>query len=157
MGWHAPSITGMGGVVAEFRAVASSFLGRCESGDWRLLGRRCVQCAETAFGRDDEACQRCGSVELRDVDLGDRGTLWSYTILRNPPPGTRRTTRPEPLPQPLGLVELNAAAVRVMSRVDVPVERLTVGLPLKLTAPVLYVGDDGVSVVGYSFEECSGE
>ena len=143
--------------MTEFRAVAPAFLGRSESGEWRLLGRRCAQCAETAFGREDGACQRCGNVELDDVDLGDRGALWSYTILRNPSPGTRRTTAPESLPQPLGLVELRAAAVRVMSRVDVPIERLAIGVPLKLTAPVLYVDDAGVSVVGYSFEEYSGE
>ena len=137
------------------RPVAPSFLGQTEFGGWQLLGRQCGQCAETAFGRDDDACQRCGSVNLSDVDLGDRGSLWSYTVLRNPPPGNRRTTRPEPLPQPLGLVELRDASVRVMARVDVPVERLAIGLPLMLAASQLYVDDDGAAVMGYSFEECS--
>ncbi len=139
------------------RAIAPSFLGRTESGDWQLLGRHCRQCAETAFGRDDDACQRCGSADLSDVDLGDRGRLWSYTVLRNPPPGNRRTTRPEPLPQPLGLVELLDAPVRVMARVDVPVERLSIGLPLRLAASQLYTDHDGAAVMGYSFEEYSDE
>ncbi|EHB59230.1 protein of unknown function DUF35 [Mycolicibacterium rhodesiae JS60] len=143
--------------MTAFRSVAPSFLGRTESGGWQLLGRQCGQCAETAFGRDDDTCQRCGSIDLSDVDLGERGTLWSFTVLRNPPPGNRRTSRPEPLPQPLGLVELDGAPVRVMARVDVPVERLVIGLPLTLTASQLYTDDDGAAVIGYSFEECSDE
>ena len=143
--------------MTQFRAAAPSFLGRTESGGWQLLGRRCRRCAETAFGRDDDACQRCGSTDQSDVDLGGRGTLWSYTVLRNPPPGNRRTTRPEPLPQPLGLVELSDASVRVMSRVDVPVERLAIGLPLTLATSQLYIDDDGAAVMGYSFGECADE
>jgi uncharacterized OB-fold protein len=135
----------------ESRPVAPAFLGRSPAGNWELLGRRCGECAETGFGRENDACQRCGSADLSDVSLGDRGALWTFTVLRNPPPGSRRTTRPDVLPQPLGLVELQGA-VRVMTRIDVPVERLSIGMPLKLVTEELF-DDNGTRVVGYSFTE----
>ncbi|NKQ56155.1 hypothetical protein HFP15_25070 [Amycolatopsis sp. K13G38] len=104
------------------------------------------------FGRDDVLCLRCGSDALADIGLGDRGTLWAFTVLRNPPPGDRRAAAISRVPQPLGLVELDGMAVRVMARIDVDVDRLEIGLPLRLAGSELYV-DGGAPVVGYSFEE----
>lgn len=140
-----------GEILTEIRPIAPAFLGRSAGGEWTLLGRRCESCAEIAFGQDGDACQSCGSSTLIDVCLGDHGELWSYTVLRNPPPGNRRTTEPDRLPQALGLVEIGGA-VRVMACIDVPVERLAIGMPLRLLTSELFE-DSGVSVVGYSFGE----
>lgn len=133
--------------------MAPAFLGRSATGDWELFGTRCSQCGETLFGRADPACLRCGAADLAEVGLGGRGTLWSFTVLRNCAPGKRRITQLEPLPRPIGLVEMDGHEVRILAPVDVEVERLRVGLPLRLVATELFTGDDGAPVVGYGFEE----
>lgn len=133
--------------------MAPDFLGRSATGDWELVGARCALCGETLFGRADAACLRCGATDLGEVGLGDRGTLWAFTVLRNPAPGKRRIANPEPLPRPIGLVEMDGHAIRVLAPVDVEVERLRVGLQLRLVATELYAADDGAPVVGYAFQE----
>jgi uncharacterized OB-fold protein len=141
-------------VTAPARSVAPDFLEPDPDGGWVLAGRRCLDCAETLFGRQDRYCPACGAESLTDVTFAGGGTIWSYTVLRNPPPGPRRADDPE-LPCPLALVELDDAAVRVSVPLAVPVERLRIGLPVRLDPRPLYVDDDGAQVVGIRFREVS--
>jgi uncharacterized OB-fold protein len=46
---------------------------------WTLLGSRCVSCGEMFFPAQ-RSCTRCCGTELEPCELGDRGTLWSWTI-----------------------------------------------------------------------------
>lgn len=130
--------------------MAPEFL-ECADG-WRLAGRRCTACQEDLFGRQDRFCPSCGEESLADVSYAGDGTVWAYTILRNPPPGPRQASDPE-LPCPLALVELADARLRVSGPLAVPVERMRIGLPVRLDPRLLFVDDDGTEVLGIRFRE----
>ncbi len=134
------------------RSVAPDFLAPAPDGGWELLGRRCGSCPEALFGRADRCCPACGAEALTDAVFGGRGTVWSYTVLRNPPPGPRRAEDPA-LPCPLALVELDDAALRVSAPLAVPVERLRIGLPVELDPRRLSQDDGGAPVFGIRFRE----
>ena len=94
----------------------------------RLAGTRCETCGETALGTK-RICPNCGRETVRPVTLAERGTLWSYTVVRHRPPGNYRG--PEPFaPFGLGLVEL-PEGVRVLSPIRCDIDALKVGLPLR--------------------------
>ena len=46
-----------------------------------LLGTRCSKCQHVAFPRQHYGCEKCGSLELVDVDLPARGTLTSFATV----------------------------------------------------------------------------
>ena len=54
-----------------------------------LLGMRCIECGIVVFG-PATFCQSCTSPGLEQIDLATEGTLYSYTIVRVPPPGWAR-------------------------------------------------------------------
>lgn len=133
------------------RSVAGEFFDEDAAGTWTLVGTRCRSCRELLFGRTDPACPRCAHADLDPVTLPSRGTVWAYTVQRNPPPGQRRSTTPE-LPYAVGLVELEGSGLRVLSHIDVPLDRVAVGLAVELAVRKLYNGQDD-EVVGFAFEE----
>ena len=148
----AVNVPAKGPVNAPARSVAPDFLDWSPDAGWHLTGRRCGSCHEDLYGRQDLYCPACGEQSLTDVAFTGRGTVWAYTILRNPPPGPRRAEDPE-LPCPLALVELEDAALRISVPLAVPADRVRIGLPVELAPRSLYADDDGTEVVGIRFEE----
>ena len=119
----------------------------------RLVGCRCTACGETSLGRK-AACPNCGADTVHDVALGDRGSLWTYTVVRHRPPGDYKG--PDPfVPYGLGLVEL-PEGLRVMSPIRCHLSRLAVGLALRFRA---YGRRDGAGreVVAFDFEPAESE
>jgi uncharacterized OB-fold protein len=55
----------------------------------RLLGTRCESCGEHFYPRR-VICARCLSDKTADVELGPRGTLYSYTFVHMPLFGSTR-------------------------------------------------------------------
>lgn len=49
----------------------------------RLLGSRCASCGEHFYPRR-AICARCLSEQMTEVELGPRGTLYSYTFVHFP-------------------------------------------------------------------------
>ena len=112
-----------------------------------LAGSRCSSCGETSLG-SKTICANCGKETVQDIALGQRGILWTYTVVRHRPPGNYKG--PEPfVPFGLGLVEL-PEGVRVMAPIRCDIEKLRIGLPLKFKATVR--PDDGREVVAFTFE-----
>lgn len=56
----------------------------------RLLGSRCDTCGEHFFPRR-VVCARCLAQTLSDIELGPRGTLYTYTYVHVPLFGSRRS------------------------------------------------------------------
>ena len=113
----------------------------------KLAGTRCSSCGETSLG-SVALCPNCGSAEVEVLELGDQGTLWTFTVARHRPPGDYRG--PEPFkPFGIGLVEL-PEGLRVMSTLDCPLEQLRVGMPLCF-APYLRHDKDGGMVVAFTY------
>jgi len=112
----------------------------------RLAGTRCTSCGETSLGHRS-LCPNCGRDTVEPIALADRGTLWSYTVVRHKPPGNYKG--PEPfVPYGLGLVEL-PDGLRVLSPIECPIDRLKIGLPLRLKPTVRH--DAERDVVAFAF------
>ncbi|MCB2102479.1 MAG: OB-fold domain-containing protein [Rhodobacterales bacterium] len=114
----------------------------------RLVGSRCRQCGETSLGERGR-CPNCGSGDMETRELGTEGTLWTYTVVRNRPPGKYRG--PDPFqPFCMGLVEL-PDGLRVNALVEGDVEEMEIGVPLRLRVFVHHENEAGQEVVGFAF------
>lgn len=112
-----------------------------------LVGTRCGQCGEHFFGKI-VFCQNCTSNDLNPVELSGQGTLYSYTIVRVPPPGWRGA-----VPYALGQVELPEGPHVISEVVGGPFEHLKVGMKLELTLVVGGEDAQGNEIVVYKWRQ----
>lgn len=109
-----------------------------------LVGGRCRHCGTTSFPVRStcSACRRTD--EPKHVTLSDRGTVYSYTIVRQAPPGFD-------VPYPLAYVDL-PEGVRLLSQLDhAAIGGIEIGMEVRLARRSMGVTEDGVSLVGYQF------
>ncbi|MDD3937639.1 OB-fold domain-containing protein [Rhodoferax sp.] len=114
--------------------------------DVRLLGSKCSSCGEVSLG-EVSSCQNCAGESLTTIPLSARGTLWTFTVIRNKPPGDFKGQ----VPMGEGLVEL-PDGIRVKSPLGGDVERYQIGMELKFVAYPLYVNDNGQEVIAFRFD-----
>ena len=81
-------------------------------------------------------CQSCSSSNLEQIELATQGILYSYTIVRVPPPGW-----PGPVPYVLGEVELPEGPHVLAEVVDCAHDDLQVGMPMSLALLVVAMPD----------------
>ena len=93
--------------------------------DGRLTGIRCGGCHEVAIP-PKEFCASCGTRAWEPVPLSGEGTLASYTIIRVAP-----ARHADDAPYAVGVVKLKEGASIFGRIVDVPFDKLTVGLSLR--------------------------
>jgi uncharacterized OB-fold protein len=108
----------------------------------RLLGQRCPACGSYVFPPRALACPNpgCDGAELEQVELSNRGTVWSYAVNRYKPPEPFMAEEPfEPFA--VAAVELENEKMVVMGIVDGDHETLRVGTPVELVVGSLY--EDG--------------
>ena len=98
-----------------------------DSSEGTLVGFRCNECSTIVFG-PAVFCQSCTSTDLEAVDLGAKGTLFSYTIVRIPPAGW-----PGEVPYVLGQVELPQGPQVLAEVVDCEHDALKIGMAVELT------------------------
>ncbi len=124
----------------------------------QLLGSRCRNCGEYAFPSQGE-CRRCCGRDTEIVELGDRGTLWTWTIQTFMPKSpyhsdeTAETFRP----YGVGYVEL-PGGLRVEARLkeNTP-ESLRIGMPMKLLIEPFRHDDDGTQIMMFCFQSAAEE
>ena len=104
----------------------------------RLLGSKCATCGELSIGTN-ALCLNCGGSDMSVVKLSPEGTLWTFTVVRHPPPGDYRGPKPF-APFGLGLIEL-PDGVRIMAPLEGDVTTFRVGARMRLKLNVL--GADG--------------
>jgi hypothetical protein len=93
----------------------------------RLTLQRCDRCRRWNHG-PALLCPSCGSTELTFEQVSGRATLYSWTLIHDPPaPGFAKL-----LPLVVGLVELEeqAGLLMIANIVETTGEALRVGLPL---------------------------
>lgn len=91
----------------------------------RLLIQRCTACDTLRFPWLP-GCNACGAAEWDTVEAGGEGTVFSYVVMHHP-----RFPAFSP-PYAIGLIEL-AEGVRIISDVvDVPYDKVRVGMPVEL-------------------------
>ncbi|MGB3484414.1 MAG: OB-fold domain-containing protein [Mycobacterium sp.] len=125
-----------------------------EAGNPHLIGGKCPQCRTYVFPPRANNCPNpaCDSDTLEAVALSRRGTVWSYTENRYPPPA------PYPAPDPfepfaIAAVELAEEGLIVLGKVaeGTLAADLRVGVEMELTTMPLYTDDDGVQRTVYAW------
>lgn len=121
-----------------------------DESDPRLIGTRCTACGTVFFPREDLACRNpaCGDERLEEVRLSNRGTLWSCTDNRYPPPPPY--VAPEPFePYTIAAVELPEEKLVVLGQVvrGVDPAQLRAGMEMKLVLDTLYEDEAHAYVV----------
>jgi uncharacterized OB-fold protein len=115
-----------------------------------LLGTRCRSCGTTFFPRETAFCRNpaCEGSEFESVELSRRGTLWSFTDNRYPPPAPYVAREPFE-PYAIAAVELAAERMVVLGQVvpGVSVDRLRTGMEMELVLDTLYSDDANDHVV----------
>jgi uncharacterized OB-fold protein len=115
-----------------------------------LLGTRCLSCGTVCFPRETAFCRNpaCEGSEFDSVELSRRGTLWSFTDNRYPPPAPY--VAPDPFePYAIAAVELAAERMVVLGQVvrGVATDRLRAGMDMELVLDTLYSDDANDYVV----------
>lgn len=91
-----------------------------------LIGFKCNECEASVFG-PAIFCQKCTSTDLVAVDLGDKGVLFSFTIVRIPPAGW-----PGDIPYVLGQVELPSGPQVLAEVIDCEHDDLKIGMAVEM-------------------------
>jgi uncharacterized protein len=125
-----------------------------EAGKAHLIGSKCPRCATYVFPPRENNCPNpaCESDTLEAVALSTRGTLWSYTENRYPPPAPYRA--PDPFePFAIAAVELAVEGIIVLGKVveGTLAADLKVGMEMELTTMPLFTSDDGVERMVYAW------
>jgi uncharacterized OB-fold protein len=110
------------------------------------MGERCNDCGAIYFPRN-AVCLECGSKDLVEQKLAEKGSIVTWTVIRNPPEGYEKYA-----PYVVALVELDDG-VRVLSQV-VDVEPGEVESGMRVEAAFRKVkedGDSGIIEYGYKF------
>ena len=115
-----------------------------------LMGSRCHDCGEVFLGKV-YACQNCQSENLESIPLSKTGKLYSYTVVRNRPPGDFKGPDNPFIPFPVGLVEL-PEGVRILSVLDGDINKLKIDTDLELLIEKLYEDEEGRTVITYKFK-----
>lgn len=109
-----------------------------------LLGSRCARCGQGFFPRRNRCpiCRDPGTME--EIPLSRRGTLYSYTIVRQAPPGFRA-------PYATALVDL-PEGVRLFAQLTTTDPReIQMDGPVELTFGPIAVDKEGNEVIAYKF------
>ncbi|MBB5159693.1 Zn-ribbon domain-containing OB-fold protein [Saccharopolyspora phatthalungensis] len=114
----------------------------------RLLGSRCGRCATVTFP-PREFCPGCRAVEpITETELSPEGTVYSFTVVRQAPPGIE-------VPYVLAYIDL-PEGVRVLGQVvGVAPEAVTIGVGVRLEPTAFGRDGDGTELVGYRFRAAS--
>ena len=116
----------------------------------RINGSKCNACGEVMLGRYD-SCASCANETMVQIPLGNRGKVWTYTVIRHQPPGQYRGPTNPFVPFAEGLVEL-PEGIRVLSVLDCDIEKVHIGMDVELVIHELYKNEHGQSVMAFKFK-----
>jgi uncharacterized OB-fold protein len=117
----------------------------------RLLGSRCSQCGETFFPRRP-VCASCLARGTEDVELGTRGTLYTWTYVHFPLFNAKRADQGG---YGVGQVDLPEGP-RVMSVLQGGPDDFHIGMEMEIELETLREDKDGQEVVIYRFRPVAG-
>ena len=105
----------------------------------RLTGIRCRNCGELAIP-PREFCGSCQERAWESVPLAGDGTIASYTVIRVPP-----RSHAGQAPYAVAVVKLREGVSLFGRLVDIPIEVLDVGLPVRFRALIA----ENQTIVGF--------
>lgn len=104
-----------------------------------LTAIRCAKCAELAIP-PKELCPACGQRAWERAPLGGEGTIASYTVIR-----VAAARHASQAPYGVAVVRLREGVSLIGRVVDIPLDHLAVGLPVRFRPLVI----DGLSAIGF--------
>jgi uncharacterized OB-fold protein len=110
-----------------------------------LVGHECVNCGQRYVGRRS-GCARCGHLVLRDVELGQTGTIDSATTIHRAASGVS-------VPYTSIVVDLDgggAVKANFLGSVPEPLERI-LGIRVHLATWSLGFDKQGTEAIGFGF------
>ena len=111
-----------------------------------LLGNRCSTCGTYFFPKAASFCRNpaCTGSEFDDVELSNRGKVWSYTDAQYQPPAPYIVPGDEHVPFAIAAVELATEGIVVLGQLvpGVTVDDIKVGDEVELVIDTLYTDDD---------------
>jgi len=110
-----------------------------------LLGNQCNECGTYFFGAP-QFCIRCTSSSLKTVELSKEGKLYTYTVVRQGPPGWQG-----PVPYILGSVALPEGPHVTSEIIDCPEDMVTIGMLLEVVFRVGGTMADGTEIVVFKW------
>jgi len=112
----------------------------------RPTGSQCKKCGAKYFP-PRKICLKCGSTEMEDYPLPERGTLISWTVVRYPPQEFNKYA-----PYILGLVELEDGLRLIAQIVDVNIDEIKSGMKVRRTIRRAYEeSESGIIRYVYKF------
>jgi len=109
--------------VAEPVVTLRHFFERAREG--QLTGVRCEKCGELAIP-PKELCPACGERAWQPVPLAGEGTIASFTVIRVAPRAYAAD-----VPYAIAAVKLKEGVSLLGRIVDIPFEKLAIGLPVR--------------------------
>jgi uncharacterized OB-fold protein len=118
-----------------------------------LIGNCCRACGEPFFPAA-RSCTRCSGTELEACELGNAGSLWSWTVQRFQPKAPYDVGEAPEQFQPYGLGYVQVACgLKVQTRlVGEGVARFEIGHPMRLVLLPYRHDEAGADVFTYAFE-----
>ena len=113
----------------------------------RLVGAKCSSCGKVFFPRR-AICPNCFTDDtLVEYELSPRGKIYSYTVVRYPPPSGFE------VPYAYGYVDLSEDNIRVFTVfTGCDPEKLEIGMDVELTVDKFLTDKDGTEIIGYKFK-----
>jgi uncharacterized OB-fold protein len=137
-------------IVSDAPAPIATGLFTWPAAEPRLIASRCSGCGALAFPAQ-QGCANCAGGASEEVLLGRRGSLWTWTIQRFPPPPPYAGDRENFEPFGVGYVEL-PEGIRVESRLTVnDPEQLAVGMEMELVIEPFVFAADGRERMSFAF------
>ena len=116
----------------------------------RLKGSRCGACGETTFPAQ-KGCPSCTAQGCEEIELSPRGTLYTWTIQRFPPPPPYVGDTENFVPFAVGYIEL-PEGVRVEARLlGADADSLAIGMEMEIAVEPFSVDGEGREVVTFAF------
>lgn len=115
----------------------------------RLAGSRCGRCGIALFG-ERRRCENCASPNVRSEIFSARGTIYSYTVQRYPPPEPNAVSKPWS-PRALAWIDLADGGPRILGVIAGDPDFVTIGAGVELAAKVGWLDAEGREVVDYQF------
>jgi uncharacterized OB-fold protein len=121
-----------------------------DAGNPHLIGSKCPECGTYVFPPRENNCPNpaCTGDSLESVALSTRGTLWSYTENRYPPPA------PYPAADPFEPFAIAAVQLADEGIIALAAD-LKVGMEMELTTMPLFTDDDGVQRIVHAWRIAS--
>ena len=113
--------------------------------DPHLVASECTECGARYFDRRT-ACAHCGGTQFKKVDVAQRGTVRTFTIVAFAAPGI-------PVPFVSAVIDCDGTSVRAnIVNVEPDPDHVKTGMAVKLTTFPIGTDDAGTEAIGFGFE-----